>query len=232
METLDRKNSQYVISLENPCKCCMCGKLISYSSLTYHQQTGNHIGLDCWEKEKAARQEKRRLEYEQKKEAQHEIDLKSKHVAELKARVTVTAKLERCIFLYTSHFGYTEQDVYLNIFRTDSGDILAYKGKSMYYDYLAKFGYDISEVIGMDMEERVDAHTKYNELYEELCVFQLHESNYDSMTERQKQYYSEVTTRDVTIIGNPRYIILVGTVKEHTYYNDVKQTIIQRPKIK
>jgi hypothetical protein len=231
--TLNRKYSENVIKLDNTCKCSVCNHSIEYASKTFFEQTGNYIGLDCWENEKERRANERKEKYAAEKAAQYEIDLESNFIADISQRITVNAKLEKCIFLYTSSFGYSEQDVYLNIFRTDDGNIIIYKGKSLFYDYLALFGYDISEVIGMtDPDERMQAHKTYRELYEKFGCFNLHETNYDSMGERQQNYESERTTRDITILKNSDYITLTGTVKKHTIYNDIKQTLIQRPKLK
>lgn len=229
--TLNRKYSGNVIELDRPCKCSICNHSIEYASKTYFTQTGQYIGLDCWENEKTKRANERRLKYEAEKERQHEIDIQSNFIGAEKDRITINAKLEKVVFLYTSNFGYSEQDIYLNLFRTENGDIVAYKGKSLYYDYFALFGYDINEVCGMDNDERQMATDTYNELYEKFGVFHLHETNYDSMSDRQKNYECERTTRDIRILKNSEYIKLVGTIKEHTTFNDIKQTLIQRPKL-
>ncbi len=100
MTTLNRELSENVIKLESICKCSACNHSIKFASKTYFNQTGMYIGLDCWENEKERRDIERKRLYDIEVEKQRKIDLQSNHIAEIKKRITVRAKLEKCIFEY------------------------------------------------------------------------------------------------------------------------------------
>lgn len=222
MQTLNREYSKNVLKLNIACKCSICGHNIKFASKTYYLQTEKYIGLDCWENEKEKRKIERQRKYDEVVASQRLIDLKSNHISEIKKRVTVKVKLEKVIFLYMTTYGYQTQNVYLNIFRTENGDIVTYKGKNLYYAYLEMFGYNL-----------LDGNAElYKEFYEKFEVSQNTETNYDSMSERSQHSHSEYMTKDVIILKNADSIQLTGTVKEYSLYNDIKQTLIQRPKLK
>ncbi len=119
----------------------------------------------------------------------------------------------------------------MNIFRTNKGDIITYKGKKMYYPYLSFFGYDLDSVVCGEIDSET-SRTKYRELYEKFQVSENYETNYEHIAKHKQQYYSEQLEKDVLILKNSEYITLTGTVKEHSEYNEIKQTLIQRPKLK
>ena len=209
MSTLNRKLSQNVITLETECKCTACNHIIKYASKTYFEQTGLYIGLDCWEQEKQNREEQRKEQYEQLKQEQYLIDLKSQHINNIGDKISIKVKLEKIIYLYTSTFNFTEQEIFLNIFRTEDGNLITYKGKSLYYTYFELYGYELGN----------NDYDLYNQLYEKFDII-------------QHNYTDEYTTKDISIFKNSEYITLSGTIKEHTIFNDIKQTLIQRPKLK
>lgn len=129
MATINRKSS-YVLKLDNEVKCCICGHRIKYSSKTYFDQTSNHIGLDCWEKEKESRKVARLANREARLAIIREKDLKSNFVGSISENISVSARLEKVIYLYSGNYG----SIYLNIFRTSNGDLISYKGKPMIED--------------------------------------------------------------------------------------------------
>jgi hypothetical protein len=238
MRTLNRNFSPNVLHLELPEKCCVCGHNIDYSSKTYFKETGLYIGLDCWEKEKQLRKLEYTKQIEIEKQQQHEIDLNSIHFGNVGEIIKVRVKLERSIWIYDSVFGYSTQSVYLNIFRTDGGNIVVYKGNCLLEKYVESC-FPTTMCLSKKYMDYVSLYSILDECHQNNEF----SSNIDvkqmiDFFEQNVKYISNSEDdenrgykKDVRIIIDGIYVTLTGTIKENQIYNDIKQTLIQRPKL-
>ena len=235
--TLNRNYSKNVLQLTQSETCAICGHAISYASKTFFEKENKYIGLDCWEKEKEIRRLEREKLFEIKKQKQREIDLQSVHFSEIGKRIKVKAKLERSFWIYTSTFGYSTQEIYLNVFRTEDGNLVCYKGANLISRYLTACFPEPIQLAEKEFGCKQSAYSVINKLNrnemiekfkaEEMLNFLNNNIKYISASQEDNGYKEAIT-----IVKDGIYVTLSGTVKENKVYDGINQTIIQRPNFK